>query len=90
MYYMSIQTVAQWDFQWSPNTPASQTSDLYVKSNMLCAVDMQFNSGGLEALVEANGVAMAPSGAVLLTGWLLYPVTAWNSGLLASTIHSVT
>ena len=56
---------------------------------MLCAVGMQFNSGGLEALVEANGVAMAPSGAVLLTGWLVYPLTAWNSGLLASTIHLI-
>ncbi|DBB04863.1 TPA: hypothetical protein ACH3X3_010150 [Trebouxia sp. C0006] len=30
----------------------------------------QFNSGGLEALLEANGVAMEPSGAVLLTDWL--------------------
>ena len=41
-----------------------------MRSNKLRALDMhmQFNSGGLEALLEANGVAMAPSGAVLLTG----------------------
>ncbi|KAL0050944.1 hypothetical protein WJX82_010775 [Trebouxia sp. C0006] len=30
----------------------------------------QFNSGGLEAMLEANRVAMEPSGAILLTDWL--------------------
>jgi len=48
-----------------------------MKSNVPSTIDMhmQFNSGGLEAMLEANGVAMEPSGAVLLTGQQLCPVT---------------
>ncbi len=56
-----------------------------MRSNISRTFDMhvQFNNGGLEALLEANGVAMAPSGAVLLTGRLFFPVSAWNNGFLA-------
>lgn len=53
------------------------TLKLKVSSNKLRTIGMhmQFNSGGLEALLEANSVAMAPNGAVLLTGQQLCPVT---------------
>ncbi len=63
-------------------------TDLQSICEKLHAIDMhmQFNSGGLEALLEADRVAMAPSGATLLTGYLfseVTEVTAWNNGLLA-------
>lgn len=31
---------------------------------------MQFEEGGLDAMVEANAVAMSPAGSILLTGQL--------------------
>ncbi|DBB04864.1 TPA: hypothetical protein ACH3X3_010151 [Trebouxia sp. C0006] len=48
----------------NPHAPAKA----FVLSGLMS--QEQFNSGGLEALLEANGVAMAPSAAVLLTDWL--------------------
>ena len=72
-------------FHQSHGIPALQTWNMYMGSNIQRTMDthMQFNSGGLEALLEANGAAMAPSGAVLLTGCLSFQVTVWNDGLLA-------
>ena len=57
-------------FHKSCRSQASHISKLKVRSKKLHTIGMhmQFNSGGLEALLEANGVAMEPSGAVLLTG----------------------
>ena len=61
---------------WSPNIVALQTSTkLYMKNVPSTSDLMQFNSGGLEAMLEANRVAMEPSGAVLLPGQQLGPFT---------------
>ena len=56
---------------------------------MPCNIDvhMQFNSGGLEALLEANGVAMEPSGAILLTGQQLCPVTLLVTASYCQSLH---
>jgi len=73
-------------FHWSRGITASHTPNVCMRSNILRTLDMhmQFHSGGLEALLEANSVAMAPSGAVLLTGRLFFPshcMERWSSSM---------